>query len=109
MLQERTEKLLGRVESALQGSYEPVILQSASRAVAITDYVNATDAELVVLGTRKRSALGSHFLSTNAERLIQDAPVSVLAVWSITGMSLVRAIVIPSIIPNHSGAAARCP
>lgn len=80
-VQERMAKSLGRVESALQGvRYETVILQSTSAAEAITDYVNATGAELVVLGTRKRSALGSHFLSTNAERLIQDAPVSVLAV-----------------------------
>jgi nucleotide-binding universal stress UspA family protein len=42
--------------------------------------VTIVDADLVVMGTRGHSKLASYFIGTNAERLLQDLPVSVLAV-----------------------------
>lgn len=67
--------------SGLAGlEYQPVILESASSALALTDYLRQCAADLVVIGTRGHSKLASHFLGTNAERLMQDVTVSVLAV-----------------------------
>lgn len=60
--------------------HERVILESVSPAEAITFHAQDSGADLVVLGTRNQSKLASYFLGTNAERLIQDATVSALAV-----------------------------
>ncbi|MEM9079572.1 MAG: universal stress protein [Verrucomicrobiota bacterium] len=63
-----------------QLDHETIILESRLPAAAITNYVTEAEANLVVMGTRGRSPFMSHFLGTNAERLMQDSPVSVLAV-----------------------------
>jgi nucleotide-binding universal stress UspA family protein len=77
----RLNKCLERNEAALSGvRYEMLVLESEMPSVAITTHSSMVGADLVVMGTQGHSPLASHFLGTNAERLIQDAPVSVLAV-----------------------------
>jgi universal stress protein E len=58
----------------------PVILESTSSATALTFHLQDSGADLAVLGTRGHSRLAGLLLGTNAERLVQDAQVSVLAV-----------------------------
>jgi nucleotide-binding universal stress UspA family protein len=60
--------------------WEAMVIEGASSAAAITSHVTIVDADLVVMGTRGHSKLASYFIGTNAERLLQDLPVSVLAV-----------------------------
>jgi nucleotide-binding universal stress UspA family protein len=60
--------------------HHPVILESVSSSLALTHHIQDSGADLVVLGTRGHSKLSSFFLGTNAERLLHDATVSVLAV-----------------------------
>lgn len=75
------EKCVERNQIYLRGlKYETLILESVMASAAITAHVQSIGADLVVLGTQGHSALASYFLGTNAERLVQDAPVSVLAV-----------------------------
>ena len=72
---------LNRHEAELDGvRYDAVVLESQMTSVAITEHVKSSGCDLVVLGTRGHSAIASYFLGTNAERLIHDAAVSVLAV-----------------------------
>lgn len=75
------KKCIERHQAALSGvRVETLILESEMASVAITTHVKFIGADLVVMGTRGHSSLASYFLGTNAERLLQDAPVSVLAV-----------------------------
>jgi len=60
--------------------HQRVVLESESSALELTRYVQECEADLVVMGTRGQGKLASHFLGTNAERLMQDATVSVFAV-----------------------------
>lgn len=60
--------------------HHPVILESVSSSMALTHHAQDSGADLVVLGTRGHSRLSSFFIGTNAERLLHDATVSVLAV-----------------------------
>lgn len=60
--------------------HEVVILESVIPSLALTHHVQDSGADLVILGTRGMSPIASHFLGTNAERLLHDAGVSVLAV-----------------------------
>lgn len=72
---------LERGKVALEGvRHEAVILESEVPSMRITAHVSSTGADLVVMGTHGNSGFSSHFIGTNAERLIQDAPVSVFAV-----------------------------
>ena len=75
------DRCLGRNQAALEGvRHEAVVLESQLPAVEITGHVRSIAADLVVMGTHGHSPIASHFIGTNAERLIQDAPVSVFAV-----------------------------
>lgn len=60
--------------------HREAVLESPRIAVALTEHIEDSNADLVAMGTRGHSRLTSHFLGTNAERLIADAGVSVLAV-----------------------------
>lgn len=60
--------------------HRAVILESAVPSVELSCHIADTGADLAVLGTRVHSKLASIFVGTNAERLLHDAPVSVLAV-----------------------------
>lgn len=61
-------------------AWEALVLEGQSSASAITTHVAKVGADLVVLGTHGHSKLASYFLGTNAERLLHDLPVSVMAV-----------------------------
>lgn len=77
----KMEQCLKRCGSALDRvRYESIILESQMPSVAITEHVRSNGSDLVVMGTQGQSQLVSYFIGTNAERLIQDAPVSVFAV-----------------------------
>ena len=60
--------------------HRTVILESVLASAALTYHIQDTGADLVVLGTRSHSKLASYFIGTNAERLLHDATVSILAV-----------------------------
>ena len=78
---EMMEQSLAPHGGALAGiDVETRILESEDSSTAITSHVVTEGADLVVLGTRGHSKLASYFIGTNAERLLQDLPVSVLAV-----------------------------
>jgi nucleotide-binding universal stress UspA family protein len=75
------ERFLGGYQPELaQIRFKPVVLESAFSGLALTNYIQESNADLVVMGTRGQSKLASHFIGTNAERLMQDAAVSVFAV-----------------------------
>ena len=56
------------------------ILESRFPSVAITHKAMDSGADLVVLGTHGMSGFVSNFIGSNAEKLINDSAVSVLAV-----------------------------
>ena len=77
----RMEQCLKRCEGALEGvNHEAIIIESQMPSLAITEHARSNGSDLVVLGTQGQSKLASFFIGTNAERLIQDLPVSVMAV-----------------------------
>lgn len=78
---DRMDALLKRHAACLaEISFESIILESAHPATALTNRILSDHADLVVLGTRGHSRIAGFFLGTNAERLIHDAPVSILAI-----------------------------
>jgi universal stress protein E len=56
------------------------ILESASPGLALKYHVGDTGADLAILGSRVHSRLASLFSAANAEQLLHDSTVSVLAV-----------------------------
>jgi nucleotide-binding universal stress UspA family protein len=60
--------------------HRSVILESTVPSLALTYHIQDSGADLAVLGTRVHSRLAGYFIGTNAERLMRDATVSVLAV-----------------------------
>lgn len=60
--------------------FTSTILVSVSSAEALNSQARATGADLVVVGTRGLSKIEGFFIGTNAERLLHDVSVSVLAV-----------------------------
>ncbi|MEX1115346.1 MAG: universal stress protein, partial [Akkermansiaceae bacterium] len=60
--------------------HNEVILESSSASAALTDHIRESGADLVVLGTHGLTRIAGLFLGTNAEALLQEATVSVLAV-----------------------------
>jgi len=57
-----------------------VVLESQCPAMAISAHALAESIDLIVMGTQGRSWLGSLVLGSTAERLLNDAPSSVLVV-----------------------------
>ena len=81
--EELAKHLLDQFAAALPvGESAPnVSLRVASGATdGIVDYLNERKADLVVLGTRGRTGLRALLLGTTAERLVHEAPCSVLVV-----------------------------
>lgn len=75
------ERFLEPFATQLEGlSWKYEVLESAVPSMALTFHAEDIGADLVVLGTRGHGKLGAMFLGTNAERLLNDATVSVLAV-----------------------------
>lgn len=59
---------------------QSVVKERVNIREAILDQVNETHADLVVLGTRGKSGLREMLIGTTAEKVIQHAPCSILAV-----------------------------
>lgn len=82
-IREEMERFIEPHREALAGvRHKTTVLESVLASVALTHHIQDVGADLVVLGTRGHSRFMSHFLGTNAERLMQDSPVSALAVRS---------------------------
>lgn len=80
-VRDEMERFLEPLRSSLSEiEHAEVILESTVPSVTLTHHVQDSGADLVVLGTRGHSRIMSHFIGTNAERLMHDSPVSVLAV-----------------------------
>ncbi len=80
-VQAKMDDQLARNSEALEGvNFKTEILESEMPSMRITSHVVHIKADLVVMGTHGNSGFSSHFIGTNTERLIQDAPVSVFAV-----------------------------
>jgi nucleotide-binding universal stress UspA family protein len=58
----------------------PIVKERVNIREAILDHVNEVHADLVVLGTRGKSGLRELLIGTTAEKIIQHAPCSILAV-----------------------------
>lgn len=63
----------------LKAQYHPID-HSGSHGVAITEFVKKHNADLVVLGTRGRTNLRDMIIGSTAERVVRDAPCSILAI-----------------------------
>jgi universal stress protein E len=66
--------------SAENVAVKTVVKERVNIREAILEYVNETHADLVVLGTRGKSGLREMLIGTTAEKIIQHAPCSILAV-----------------------------
>jgi nucleotide-binding universal stress UspA family protein len=58
----------------------PVLLTASSPALAILEYANGHDIDLIVLGTHGRGALAHLIMGSVAERVVRLAPCPVLTV-----------------------------
>lgn len=58
----------------------PVVMERVNIREAILDHVNENHADLVVVGTRGKSGLREMLIGTTAEKIVQNAPCSILAV-----------------------------
>jgi universal stress protein E len=66
--------------SAQDVAINPVLKERVNIREAIIDHVNEIHADLVVVGTRGKSGLRELLIGTTAEKIIQNAPCSILAV-----------------------------
>ena len=79
--QHALENFLSPFEERLASiPHEATVLEATDPAAKLTYYAEGGGFDLVVLGTRGHSKLGAKFLGTNTEKLLQDVPLSVLAV-----------------------------
>jgi nucleotide-binding universal stress UspA family protein len=79
--QRRMESFLAPHAEALASlRHEELVLESQATAIALTSHFRAVGTDLVVLGTHRLSRMAGFFLGTNAENLLHEATVSVLAV-----------------------------
>jgi nucleotide-binding universal stress UspA family protein len=62
----------------LKAHYE--IFDYQGYGAGITEFVKQVNGDLVVLGTRGRTNLRDMLLGSTAERVVRDAPCSILAV-----------------------------
>ncbi|MEE2058802.1 universal stress protein [Rhodococcus artemisiae] len=80
------DEIRGRVDSALNegGTHVSWTLRTAGRghnvAGALVDLVAETGSDMLVLGSRRRSATGKFLLGSTVQRVVLDCPVPVLTV-----------------------------
>lgn len=78
-----TEEALARVREELSGlgvEHEVRLLDGGDVADDLITTAEKVDAQLVVLGLRRRSPVGKLILGSNAQRVLFDAPCPVLTV-----------------------------
>ncbi|MEM7386701.1 MAG: universal stress protein, partial [Verrucomicrobiota bacterium] len=78
------EKLMREVDAfkneASGLAIKPVVVDSFSGGKGIVDYLNRSNADLAVVGTRGRTGLKRLLLGTAAEKVIHGSPCAVLSV-----------------------------
>ena len=78
------EAELQRVKDELEGDGLQLEVRQLVRgnepAEDLLSVANETDADLIVIGLRRRTPLGKLILGSNAQRILLDAPCAVLAV-----------------------------
>jgi nucleotide-binding universal stress UspA family protein len=80
-VRQRMKTFLAPYADALSAVFHSeIILESSSASSALTRHIRHGGADLVVLGTHGLSRIAGLFLGTNAETLLHEATVSVLAV-----------------------------
>ena len=73
---------LRRVEAEIEGTPARLQVERVSDDLAdgLVAAAEAAEADLIVIGLRRRSPVGKLILGTNAQRILLDAPCPVLAV-----------------------------
>jgi nucleotide-binding universal stress UspA family protein len=81
---EAAESELQRVHNELNGEGLELEVRQLVRgnepAEDLISVANETDADLIVIGLRRRTPVGKLILGSNAQRILLDAPCAVLAV-----------------------------
>jgi nucleotide-binding universal stress UspA family protein len=77
-LRERVGAFLGR--AAIDPSTDVRLVATRNHGAAIVDFARTSGADLVVLGTRGQGNLREFLMGSTAERVVRDAPCSVLGV-----------------------------
>ena len=82
-----TDQVRSAVRGLLEGSVDPGVgwgVRTAGRgddpAGALVDLLVETGAEMLVLGSRRRSAVSKFLMGSTVQRVVLDAPVPVLVV-----------------------------
>ncbi|WP_098470301.1 universal stress protein [Serinibacter salmoneus] len=81
VIEEKLEAVRDRLDSAELG-YDVRVSESGDVADDLIDAATQVDADLIVIGLRRRSPVGKLILGSNAQRILLDAPTPVLAVKS---------------------------
>lgn len=81
VIEEKLDSVRDRLDEARLG-YDVRISESGDVADGLIDAAEEVDAELIVIGLRRRSPVGKLILGSNAQRILLDAPTPVLAVKS---------------------------
>lgn len=79
-LRQRGEEVSARLESSGVEFEVRTLVRGFEPAEDLISLAETTDAELIVIGLRRRSPVGKLLLGSNAQRILLDAPCPVLAV-----------------------------
>ncbi len=79
-LEARDAELVTRLESSGIDFEVRTLVRGFEPAEDLISIAETTDAELIVIGLRRRSPVGKLLLGSNAQRILLDAPCAVLAV-----------------------------
>jgi nucleotide-binding universal stress UspA family protein len=96
------EQLARAVPEGVVPTSVEVVLQSVH--AAILERVEATAAELIVLGPHRLRPFGDRFLGSTADRVIRTAPVPCLLVREPLDLPL-RRVMVPTDLSEHAGRA----
>ena len=76
------EAFLAKVDKPMTWEMPHVLIEDGPPTLLLNDYVRARDVELVVLGTRRRSAVLELFNGSTAKTIMDEVPCDVLVVRS---------------------------
>lgn len=82
VLEANLDSVRTRLDDAGHGYEVRQVDRGRDVADDLIDAAEASDAELIVIGLRRRSPVGKLILGSNAQRILLDAPTPVLAVKS---------------------------
>lgn len=82
VLESNLDSVRTRLDEAGLGYEVRQVERGRDVADDLIDAAEATQAELIVIGLRRRSPVGKLILGSNAQRILLDAPTPVLAVKS---------------------------